>query len=245
MTTTREIRGRVRGCGWVYWLGLVVLTIVPSSAQQDAFQLEREAMIESQLVERGIAEDRVLEAMRRVPRHLFVPSDVQAQAYADRPVQIGFGQTISQPYIVGLMAELLDLQPGDRVLEIGTGSGYLAAVLSLLAAEVYTIEIIDSLGERARDHLQRLRFDNVHVRIGDGYQGWPEAAPFDAIVLTAAPEKIPQPLIDQLAVGGRMVVPVGSYFQDLELISKTEEGLERRKVAPVRFEQMQGEVLDP
>ena len=245
MTRAGAVRGRLQprwvASGLILWL----VSVVPAAGQSDPFQAQREVMIESQLMERGIAEDRVLDAMRRVPRHLFVPNEVQAQAYADHAVQIGFGQTISQPYIVALMAELLDLEPGDRVLEIGTGSGYLAAVLSLLADEVYTIEILDTLGERARGQLKDLRFDNVHVRIGDGYQGWPDEAPFDAIVLTAAPETIPQPLVDQLEVGGRMVVPVGSFFQDLQLIIKTEDGLERRKVAPVRFEQMQGEVLEP
>ncbi|MBZ0112677.1 MAG: protein-L-isoaspartate(D-aspartate) O-methyltransferase [Thermoanaerobaculia bacterium] len=216
-----------------------------SQSSRDDFARDREVMVESQILERGVRQPSVLEAMRSVPRHLFVPPEYQDQAYQDRPVPIGSGQTISQPYMVALMSELLQLKPGDRVLEIGTGSGYLAAVLSRIAKDVYTIEIIDSLGEEAREKLARLRFDNVHVRIGDGYDGWPEEAPFDAIILTAAPPKIPQPLIDQLAIGGRMVVPLGSFVQDLQLITKTKDGLEKRNVAPVRFESMTGEVQQP
>ena len=210
-----------------------------------SFEVQRKSMVENQILERGVERPGVLKAMSTVPRHLFVPPEYRNQAYEDHPVPIGWGQTISQPYIVALMSELLELDGEDKVLEIGTGSGYLAAVLSELSAEVYTIEIIDPLGEQAREHLDELSYDNVHVRIGDGYEGWPEAGPFDAIVLTAAPPRIPKPLVEQLKMGGRMVVPVGDFFQDLQLITKTENGLERRNVAPVRFKPMAGEVQQP
>jgi protein-L-isoaspartate(D-aspartate) O-methyltransferase len=202
----------------------------------------RRDMVELQIRDRGVHQPEVLRAMESVPRHLFVPEDLRDQAYGDAPLPIGRGQTISQPYIVALMTELLELDRGDKVLEIGTGSGYHAAVLSRVAGEVYTIEIIDQLGKQAKSTLQQLGYQNVHVRVGDGYQGWPEEQPFDAIILTAAPPKIPQPLIDQLKVGGHMVVPVGSFVQDLILLTKTAQGLEKRTVAPVRFVPMTGEV---
>jgi protein-L-isoaspartate(D-aspartate) O-methyltransferase len=202
----------------------------------------RHDMVEQQIRERGVHQPEVLRAMESVPRHLFVPEDHRDQAYSDAPQPIGLGQTISQPYIVALMTELLGLDRGDKVLEIGTGSGYHAAVLSRVAGEVYSIEIIDQLGKQAKSTLQQLGYDNVHVKVGDGYQGWPTEQPFDAIILTAAPPKIPQPLIDQLKVGGRMVVPVGSFVQDLTVLTKTAHGLERRTVAPVRFVPMTGEV---
>ena len=203
----------------------------------------RHDMVVQQIRERGVLQPEVLRAMESVPRHLFIPGEHRDQAYADAPVPIGQGQTISQPYIVALMTELLDLGPGDKVLEIGTGSGYHAAVMSKVAGEVYSIEIINELGKQARSTLQELGYKNVHVRVGDGYKGWPEAAPFDAIILTAAPPRDPpQPLLDQLKVGGRMVVPVGGFVQDLLLITKTPRGPERRVVAPVRFVPMTGEV---
>ena len=213
-----------------------------SSNQADAWTAPRRAMVEEQIRERGVHQPEVLRAMETVPRHLFVPGDNRDQAYGDSPLPIGWGQTISQPYIVALMTELLKLDRGDKVLEIGTGSGYHAAVLSKVAGEVYTIEIIDELGRQAKSTLQQLGYGNVHVRVGDGYKGWPDKAPFDAVILTAAPPTIPQPLLDQLKVGGRMVVPVGSYVQDLLLITKTAHGIERRTVAPVRFVPMTGEV---
>jgi protein-L-isoaspartate(D-aspartate) O-methyltransferase len=213
-----------------------------SAGEEARWTARRWAMVDEQIARRGIEERTVLEAMRRVPRHLFVPPAYEAQAYSDRPLPIGKGQTISQPYTVALMTQLLDLHRGDKVLEIGTGSGYHAAVLSQVAGEVYTIEIVESLGVAARERLRDLGYRNVHVRIGDGYRGWPEAAPFDAIVLTAAPSEIPQPLLDQLKVGGRMVLPEGrGVVQDLLLVTKTAESVERQRVAAVRFVPMTGE----
>ena len=180
----------------------------------------------------------VLDVMRAVPRHLFMPEDVRDLAYQDRPVPIGYGQTISQPFIVALMTDLLNVEPGDKVLEIGTGSGYQAAVLSPLADEVYTIEIVPELGERASDALEGANFANVETRIADGYYGWPEAAPFDAIVVTAAASQIPPPLVQQLKPGGRMVIPIGGPFsaQQLMLIEKQQDGsVTTRQLLPVRF----------
>ena len=213
-----------------------------SSNQADVWAAPRRAMVEEQIRERGVHQPAVLRAMETVPRHLFVPGDNRDQAYGDSPLPIGWGQTISQPYVVALMTELLELDRNDKVLEIGTGSGYHAAVLSKVAGEVYTIEIIDELGKQAKSTLQQLGYGNVHVRVGDGYKGWPDKAPFDAVILTAAPPTIPQPLLDQLKVGGRMVVPVGSFVQDLLLLTKTPQGIVQRTVAPVRFVPMTGEV---
>ncbi|MBI4668688.1 MAG: protein-L-isoaspartate(D-aspartate) O-methyltransferase [Elusimicrobia bacterium] len=194
-----------------------------------------------------VTDKTVIEAMKKVPRHRFVPSDVVERAYDDTPLMIGEGQTISQPFIVGYMTELLSLKPSDKVLEIGTGSGYQAAVLSLLAKEVYTIEIIESLGRRAGAALRELGYKNVKVKIGDGYRGWPENAPFNAVIVTCAPEDIPKPLIDQLKTGGRMVIPVGRQLEDMwttqELIVliKTDKGIVREKKLDVRFVSMTGE----
>ena len=212
------------------------------SSQRDPWLEPRRDMVEQQIRERGVHQRAVLDAMESVPRHLFIPEESRDKAYFDSPLPIGWGQTISQPYIVARMTELLDLDSHDKVLEIGTGSGYHAAVLSRVAGEVYTIEIIDRLGEQAREILRHLGYDNVHVRVGDGYKGWPEEAPFDAIILTAAPPRIPQPLLDQLKVGGRMVAPVGQGVQDLQLLTKTPQGMVKRTVAPVRFVPMTGEV---
>lgn len=188
----------------------------------------------------------VLQAMRKVPRHEFVPAGVAHEAYRDTPLPIGEGQTISQPFIVGFMTEALELKAGDRVLEIGTGSGYQAAVLAELVREVYTIEIVESLGRKAEALLTRLGYTNIRVRIGDGYQGWPEKAPFDAVIVTCAPESIPQPLVDQLKVGGRMIIPVGPEsgpwtVQELILVRKTPEGMKSEKRMDVRFVPMTGE----
>tara|TARA_Y100000588_G_scaffold231221_1_gene244985 strand:- start:445 stop:1197 length:753 start_codon:yes stop_codon:yes gene_type:complete len=202
---------------------------------------EREAMVKRQLAARDIRDKHVLDAMRRVPRHLFIPEDRRDQAYQDHPVPIGLKQTISQPYIVAYMTQALKLQPGDRVLEIGTGSGYQAAVLGELAREVYSIEILPQLGERSKKLLALMGYRNIQVRIGDGYKGWPDKAPFDAIIVTAAPPKVPQPLLDQLKVGGRMIIPVGEIHQGLILIQRTATGYERRNVLPVRFVPMTGE----
>jgi protein-L-isoaspartate(D-aspartate) O-methyltransferase len=201
---------------------------------------EREHMVETQISARGVRDARVLEAMRTVPRHEFVPERQRDSAYLDMPLPIGHDQTISQPFIVARMTELLALQGKERVLEIGTGSGYQAAILSVLAREVYSIEIVEPLARRAAQDLRRLGYHNVHVRAGDGYQGWPEAAPFDAIVVTAAPPRIPEPLKQQLAVGGRLVIPVGDFDQELRVLTRTERGLSERAVLPVRFVPMTG-----
>ncbi|WP_243294317.1 protein-L-isoaspartate(D-aspartate) O-methyltransferase [Geothrix mesophila] len=197
----------------------------------------RMRMVREQIVARGVADPRVLEAMGRVPRHEFVPAAQRSQAYEDWPLAIGYGQTISQPYIVAFMTAALAPRPGDRVLEIGTGSGYQAAVLAGLVAEVYTMEIVEPLAQRAEADLKRLGYANVKVRAGDGHLGWPEAAPFDAIIVTCAPEDVPQPLVDQLKVGGRMIIPVGSQWgaQELYLLRRTATGLRRQGVLPVRF----------
>jgi protein-L-isoaspartate(D-aspartate) O-methyltransferase len=201
----------------------------------------RKQMIEKQIRARGVKDQRVLDAMMRVERHHFVPQGLESEAYNDSPLSIGEGQTISQPYIVALMTELAKLRPDSNVLEVGTGSGYQAAILAVLAREVYTIEIIPSLGNRAKEQLHALGYNNVHVRIGDGYKGWSEAAPFDAIIVTAAPDHIPQPLVDQLKVGGKMVIPLGDFYQDLKVITKKEKGIEQENIIPVRFVPMTGE----
>lgn len=207
------------------------------------FRRLRLDMVERQIRAREVRDPRVLEAMRLVPRHEFVPRDYRRYAYIDEPLEIGHEQTISQPYIVALMTELLKPKPEDRVLEIGTGSGYQAAILSLLVKEVYTIEIVEPLAKRAEGDLKRLGYDNVQVLCGDGYRGWPDKAPFDGVIVTAAPEKIPQPLVDQLKKGGRLVVPVGPRFdQELVVIHNTERGPFREAIIPVRFVPMVGEV---
>jgi len=202
----------------------------------------RARMVESQIVSRGVRDPRVLAAMREVPRHLFVEPAERARAYEDTPLPIGGHQTISQPYIVALMTELLDLSPSERVLEIGTGSGYQSAVLGELAHEVYSIEIIPELARAASEKLRGLGYANVVVREGDGYRGWPEKAPFDGIIVTAAPARIPEPLLDQLAPGGRMVIPVGGFFQELKVFTKEPDGrITEKDIIPVRFVPMTGE----
>ena len=206
----------------------------------DSFAAKRDAMVLHQIRARGISSPAVLQAMRTVPRHEFVPLAARRVAYADRPVEIGFQQTISQPYIVAYMTEAADISPQEKVLEIGTGSGYQAAVLGEIAREVYTIEIIPGLAERARATLAALGYTNVHAKTGNGYLGWPEHAPFDAILVTAAPEQVPQALVDQLALGGRMVIPVGAIMQDMMIIEKTRRGVIERKTIPVRFVPMTG-----
>lgn len=255
---TGAVRPRVIGLlGWLIGLG-PVFACVPDEPgagwpgddrrpSVDAFGRERAAMIERQLRARDIDDPRVLEAMDRVPRHEFVPEGLRSAAYADRPLPIEVGQTISQPYIVALMTQLTRPGEGERALDVGTGSGYQAAVLAELVEEVYSIEIHEELANSARDRLDRLNYDNVTVRHGDGYRGWPEAAPFDVIIVAAAPPEIPPPLIEQLAPGGRLVVPVGGGFgQELVLIEKDADGsISRQTVAPVAFVPMTGEARRP
>jgi protein-L-isoaspartate(D-aspartate) O-methyltransferase len=209
---------------------------------------EREEMVAEQIRARDVKDANVLAAMRVVPRHAFIPENVQKQAYGDYPLPIGFGQTISQPYIVAFMTEALELKPDSKVLEIGTGLGYQAAVCAEIAAEVYTIEIIEGLAKSAEEKLRELGYANVFVRAGDGYFGWPEKGPFDAIIGTAAAERIPPPLIEQLRPGGRMILPYETNlgFQHLVLVTKDEKGnVSKRKVMPVMFVPMTGEVTKP
>jgi len=216
------------------------LLMVAASAVADPTQAPRDRMVDEQIVARGLGNLQVVAAMRKVPRHMFVPLEMAPYAYADRPLPIGFDQTISQPAIVAQMTALAAVRRGDRVLEIGTGSGYQAAVLMTLGVEVYTIEIVEPLAKRAAADLARLGYGAVKTRVGDGYQGWPEAAPFDAILVTAAPPKIPAPLKQQLKIGGRLVIPVGDAYQELLLITRTKRGFAERRVQPVRFVPMTG-----
>lgn len=205
---------------------------------------ERHQMVEKDIISRGITDSAIIAAMRHVPRHFFVPKNYQQYAYDDRPLPIGYKQTISQPYIVAYMTEILNIEPGDKVLEIGTGSGYQAAILSELTPDVYTIEIVKPLGDQAIRRFDILGYNTIQTKIGDGYQGWSEHAPFDAIILTAAPEKIPQPLIDQLAHKGVLVAPIGDIMktQILTRITKTKDGkINRERMLPVRFVPMTGE----
>lgn len=209
-----------------------------SVVDEDAFAQQRKRMVKEQIAYRGVKDKRVLEAMESVPRHLFIPEEIRSYSYYDQPVPIGFGQTISQPYIVAFMTELLQVGSNDIVLEVGTGSGYQAAILARLVKQVCSIEIIKDLGEEARQRLKQLGYANIEVMIGDGYKGCPERAPFDAIIVTAAAEHIPQPLIDQLKPGGRMVIPVGGVYavQDLMLITKDESSeIVKTSIIPVRF----------
>jgi len=200
------------------------------------FEAQRQRMVEQQLKPRGIKDERVLVAMAKVPREEFIPTNARADAYEDGPLPIGYDQTISQPYIVGFMTEQTRPRSSDRVLEIGSGSGYQAAILAELVADVYTIEIVESLAKTAEATLQRLGYRNVHIKVGDGYKGWPEEAPFDAIIVTCAPENVPQPLVDQLQDGGRMIIPVGKRFaQQLYLLEKKNGQLKESVTLPVRF----------
>ena len=193
-------------------------------------------MVKYQLEKRGIRDNRVLEAMQETPRHNFIPENLKDLAYEDGPLPIGWGQTISQPYIVALMTELLELKGNERVLEIGTGSGYQTAILSPLVRMVFSIEIIKSLVEKADRILKEMNYNNITVKYGDGYNGWLENAPFDAIIVTAAPDNVPQILIDQLKIGGKMVLPIGTKFQELKLITKMNNGkIEERNIISVRF----------
>jgi protein-L-isoaspartate(D-aspartate) O-methyltransferase len=215
---------------------------VTASADTSAEGAARTRMVEETIAARGVRDSLVLHAMNIVPRHLFVPPALRADAYADHPLPIGEDQTISQPYIVALMTELLDLRPGEKVLEIGTGSGYQAAVLAAITPHVYSIEILPGLARSATERLARLGYASVQVRAGDGYRGWPEAAPFDAIIVTAAPDHVPEPLVAELAPGGRLVIPVGDFYQELKLITRDLDGrVSEKAVIPVRFVPMTGE----
>jgi protein-L-isoaspartate(D-aspartate) O-methyltransferase len=206
----------------------------------DEFQEQRRRMVERQIRARGIKNRAVLEAMMKVPRHRFVPAAQRSSAYEDHPLPIGFGQTISQPYIVAYMTEAVEISASQKVLEIGTGSGYQAAILGELAKQVYTIEIIPELADRARQTLAELGYQNIQVKTGNGYEGWAEHAPYDGIVVTAAPDQIPQALVNQLAVQGKMVIPVGTSYQEMVIITKTREGVTEKRTIPVRFVPMTG-----
>jgi len=218
----------------------VLILLIPSTAragEPDDFARLRKTMVQSQIMARGVEDPDVIKAMLKVPRHLFVPEARRAYSYEDYPLPIGEGQTISQPYIVAYMTEALDLRPRDKVLEIGTGSGYQAAILGELVKEVYTIEIVAKLGKRARQTLSRLGYKNIHVKIGDGYKGWPDKAPFDAVIVTCAPEKVPPALIKQLKEGGRMIIPVGKTGGVQKLVRAVLKGgrLKTEDVMYVRF----------
>jgi protein-L-isoaspartate(D-aspartate) O-methyltransferase len=214
-----------------------ILSLIPIQRGQDDYAELRKEMVEKQIRNRGINDPAVLNAMRVVPRHMFVPDHQVPFAYDDRPLSIGNNQTISQPYIVGFMTESINPREDDKVLEIGTGSGYQAAILAEIVDEVYTIEIIPELAENARKTFEKLGYDNIHTRAGDGYAGWPSEAPFDAIIVTAAPEEVPPPLIEQLREGGRMIIPIGPIYrvQSLQLLTKKDGKLKVKDLLPVRF----------
>ena len=214
---------------------IIILCAENVSAKKEVSMLAREKMVKEQIQRRGITDSRILDVMRKIERHLFVPENLKNLAYTDGPLPIGYNQTISQPYIVAFMTQAAGLAPENRVLEIGTGSGYQAAVLAEIVKEVYTIEIIEPLAENARLLLEGMGYQNIKVKYGDGYKGWQEHAPFDAIVVTAAPAQIPMELVNQLKEGGRMVVPIGGFYQELYLITKTDTGFEKKALLPVRF----------
>jgi protein-L-isoaspartate(D-aspartate) O-methyltransferase len=236
----------VRQARALLFLLLLGASCKPAETSAREFAGERERMVKQQVEMRGVTEERLLTAMRKVPREQFVPEPMRGLSYSDGPLPIGYNQTISQPFVVAFMTEKLRLRPTDRVLEIGTGSGYQAAILAELAAEVYTIEIVEPLGKRAAQTLQRLGYKNVQVKIGDGYQGWPEHAPFDAVIVTCAPDHVPQPLVEQTKEGGRIIIPVGpAGDQTLYLLEKKNGQLEQRAVLPVLFVPMTGEASRP
>ncbi len=220
-----------------YPVSAIFVILLLFSCFQDDYTRQRHRMVDEQIESRGVTHEATLEAMRNVPRHRFVPEPMQAYAYDDRPLSIGHSQTISQPYIVGLMTASVEPDADDKVLEIGTGSGYQAAILSEIVKEVYTIEIVPALASRAKRVFYELKYENIHAMQGDGYAGWPSEAPFDAIIVTAAPEEVPQPLLDQLKEGGKMIVPVGpiSRVQVLKLITKKNGKIKERDLLPVRF----------
>jgi len=219
-------------------------TIRIGDRSEEAYAWIREGMVQSQIIRRGVKDPLTLAAMKAVPRHRFVPEPLRKQAYDDHPLPIGLDQTISQPYIVAYMTEALALKGGEKVLEIGTGSGYQAAVLAEIADSVFSIEILKPLADSARERLKELGYKNVYVLCGDGYQGWPEHTPFDAVIVTAAPDHIPQPLKDQLKIGGRLIIPVGSFYQELLLITRTEKGFKEQRLLPVRFVPMTGKAQE-
>lgn len=212
-----------------------------SEDDNNVYTQRRWEMVETQIVSRGIRDPKLIRAMLKVPRHKFVPENLRDIAYGDNPLPIGIGQTISQPYIVALMTELLRLNSGEKVLEVGTGSGYQTAILAEMGCDVYTIEIVGPLSEKAQEVLKSLGYQNIHYKIGDGYRGWPQFTPFDAVIVTAAPDHMPEPLIEQLKTNGRMVIPVGVEYQELLLIKKTDKGTDMKTVTPVRFVPMTGE----
>ena len=221
----------------VFFCALLTATLcsVCVASEEEVFTLSRQWMVDQQIERRGITDKRVLDAMRKVERHLFVPAHLRNVAYEDKPLPIGHGQTISQPYIVAYMTQAARVGPNDRILEIGTGSGYQAAVLAEIAKEEYTIEILQPLADSARLRLEGMGDKNVKVKLGDGYKGWKEYAPFDAIIVTAAPSEIPEELANQLETGGRMVVPIGLFYQELYLITRTESGFKKEVILPVAF----------
>lgn len=224
--------------------GGAVILMTSCLGRKDAhadYESARKAMVEGQIRNRGVKDERVLKAMLKVERHRFVPESQTPYAYEDRPLDIGERQTISQPYIVALMTEKLGPRPNHKVLEIGTGSGYQAAVLAELVKHVYTIEIVEALAKRAKETLSKTGYANVTVKAGDGYQGWKEHAPFDTIIVTCAPDHIPQPLVDQLKEGGRMIIPVGDYAQELVLLTKKSGKVVKTDIIPVLFVPMTGE----
>ena len=231
---------------WASWAILVVAACVQGASAvglqraAGSFDAERLRMVNEQLKGRDIRDPRVLDAILSVPRHLFVPESLRPRAYSDSPLPIGYDQTISQPYIVAFMTQALDVQPGHRVLEIGTGSGYQAAVLGLLARQVYTIEIVEPLAARARATLADLGYRNIEVRTGNGYLGWAEHAPYDRIMVTAAPDEVPPALVQQLKIGGVMAIPVGTVTQQLRILRRTATGMETLSTLPVRFVPMTG-----
>jgi len=237
---------------WAQWLGavLAIAALACSAGAPDGqppsrdWATERQRMVNQQLRARDIRSPRVLDAMLAVPRHLFIPEGNRGEAYDDSPVPIGYGQTISQPYIVAFMTQALDIGPGDRVLEIGTGSGYQAAVLASLARQVYSVEVVPPLADRARETLTALGYRNIEVRTGNGYLGWPEQAPFDRIMVTAAPDEVPEALVQQLKIDGLMAVPVGTFMQELRILRRTAEGTETLNTLPVRFVPMTNKPRD-
>ncbi len=233
------------------WPGLMTIVMINSCVREKnmenlnaKYDRLRQDMVQRQIVARGVKNPLVIKAMSTVPRHLFVPESEIPYAYLDEPRTIGKGQTISQPYIVAFMTEQLQVKPGDRVLEIGTGSGYQAAVLAEIADSVFTIEIIPELAEQAERILKTLSYKNIVVKQGDGYHGWEEKAPFDVIMVTAAPPRIPPKLLEQLKAGGRMVLPIGEYVQELVVVDKNANGVTMENVLPVRFVPMTGKIQE-